>query len=64
MTTQQILQHFNNSTVYKFNGKLNELQEMQETNSNSYNYIIVSDVIYFVAAKQVSDSRVSILSGE
>jgi hypothetical protein len=64
MTTQQILEYFNNSTVYKFNGKLSELQEMQEANSNSYNYIIVSDVIYFVAANQVSDSRVSILSGE
>jgi len=64
MTSQEILQHFNNSTVYKFDGKLSELQEMQETNSNSYNYIIVGDDIYFVAAKQVSDSRVSILSGE
>ena len=64
MTTQQILEYFNNSTVYKFNGKLSELQEMQEANSNSYNYIVVGDDVYFVAAKQVSDSRVSILSGE
>jgi hypothetical protein len=64
MTTQEILEHFNNSTVYKFDGKLNELQEMQEANSNSYNYIVVRDVVYFVAADQVSDFRVSILSRE
>jgi hypothetical protein len=63
MTTQEILDYFSGSVVYLFNGNLSELQQLQEENSNSYNYVVSGGNIYYVAQKTVDDPRVSILQG-
>lgn len=63
MTTREILDYFSNTPVYKFNGNLSELQQLQEENSNSYNYVVSGGNIYYVAQKTVDDPRVSILQG-
>lgn len=64
MTNQEIINYFGGRTVYKYAGSLEELQHLQETANNSYNYLIVSDVIYFVANDPVTDSKAQVITGE
>jgi hypothetical protein len=64
MTNKEILDYFGNATVYKFNGTLQELKELQETNNNNYSYIIVSDMIYVNAQNPIEDTRATIFTGE
>ena len=64
MTNQEIINYFGNRTVYKYTGSLEELQQLQESTNNSYNYIIVSEVIYFVATDPVTDSKAQAITGE
>jgi hypothetical protein len=64
MTETEIINYFNQDTVYKFTGNLNELQELQTSTVNSYNYLIVKDVIFFVARNVVSDPRAVVITGE
>jgi hypothetical protein len=64
MNTQEILSYFGSNTVYKFNGTLQELKLLQETNNNSYNYLLVADVIYVIAQNPIMDNRATIFTGE
>ena len=64
MTKEQILNYFGDTTVYHYDGSLKELQELMESSGNSYNYIIVSNIIYFAAINPVVDSKAQILAGE
>lgn len=64
MTKEQVLSYFGNTTVYLYSGSLNELQQLQEATGNSYNYIIVSGIIYFAAINPVIDSKAQIVTGE
>jgi hypothetical protein len=64
MTETEIINYFSQDTVYKFNGNLNELHELQTSTVNSYNYLIVKDVIFFVARNAVSDPRAVVITGE
>lgn len=57
MTEQEVLNYYGDNVVYRFNGTLDELNELQRTTENSYNYLRVKDVIYFVAQNPVEDSR-------
>jgi hypothetical protein len=64
MTETEIINYFSQSTVYKFSGNLNELHELQTYTSNSYNYLFVKDVIFFVARNEVNDPRAVVITGE
>lgn len=64
MTNQEIIDYFGGRTVYKYAGSLDELQQLQEANNNSYNYLIVSEVIYFAATDPVTDSKAQVITGE
>lgn len=64
MTNQEILNYFGSKTVYKYSGTILELQQLQEATNNSYNYLIVSDIIYFVASDPVTDLKAQIFTGE
>jgi len=64
MTNQEIINYFGGRTVYRYTDSLEELQHLQETTNNSYNYLIVSDVIYFVANDPVTDSKAQEITGE
>lgn len=64
MNNEQIFTYFGHNTVYKYSGSLSELKEIQESTNNSFNYIIVSDVIYFVAIDPVLDSKAQLIMGE
>lgn len=65
MTNQEIIDYFDGShTVYKFTGKINELQQLQETQGVGFNYIRVQDEIYFVTQTPAADSRISIITGD
>jgi hypothetical protein len=64
MTNKEILDYFGNCTVYKFNGTLQELKELQESNNNNYSYLIVSDIIYVNAQTAIEDTRATIFTGE
>lgn len=63
MTNQEILNYFGNKTVYKYSGTVSELQQLQETTNNSYNYIVVLETIYFVANDPVTDPEAQIVTG-
>jgi hypothetical protein len=63
MTNQEIINYFGGRTVYNYSGSLQELQHLQETTYNSYNYLIVSDTIYFVATDPVADSKAQAITG-
>jgi hypothetical protein len=64
MTKQEILNYFGPSTVYQFNGTLQELAQLQESNNNSYNYLVVAEVIYVAAQNPIVDDRVTVFTGE
>jgi hypothetical protein len=64
MTSKEILEYFGNSTVYVFNGTLQELKQIQEADNNSYNYLLVADIIYFTAANPVTNNKAVIFTGE
>lgn len=64
MTKQEILNYFGNSTVYIFSGTLQELKQIQEADNNSYNYLVVAEIIYFTAANPVSNNKSAIFTGE
>jgi hypothetical protein len=64
MTNEEILNYFGPNTVYRFNGTLQELAQLQESNSNSYNYLIVAEVIYVAAQNPIADSRAIVFTGE
>lgn len=64
MTNEQIFSYFGGKTVYKYTGSISELQQFQESTNNSYNYLIVSDVIYFAANDPVVDSKAQVFTGE
>lgn len=64
MTKQEILNYFGSNTVYKFNGTLQELKLLQEANNNSYNYLLVAEVIYVTAQNPIVDNRATIFTGE
>lgn len=65
MTNNEILDYYNNvPNVYIFNGTLEELNDLQNLTSNSYNYIKVQDRIYFAAQNAVSDSRAVLITKE
>lgn len=64
MTNQEILNYFGNSNVYVFSGTLEELKQIQEADKNSYNYLVVSEVIYFTSANPVSNNKSAIFTGE
>jgi len=61
MTTQEIIDYFKRDQVYQFLGTLAELQQLQESTNNSYNYLIVFGTIYFIADLAVVDTRAVIL---
>jgi hypothetical protein len=61
MTTQEIINYFKRDQVYQFSGTLAELQQLQESTNNSYNYLIVFETIYFIADLAVDDTRAVIL---
>jgi hypothetical protein len=64
MNNEQIFSYFGNNNVYKYSGSLSELKESQESTNNGYNYIVVSDVIYFVAIDAVTDPKAQLIMGE
>jgi hypothetical protein len=64
MSNEQIFSYFGHNNVYKYSGSLSELKQIQESTNNSFNYIIVSDVIYFVAIDDVTDSKAQLIMGE
>lgn len=64
MTTTEILNYFAGNTVYSFSGTAQELQQLQITTNNSYNYIKVDNIIYFVAEHEVTDLRATKLTVE
>lgn len=64
MTNEEILNYFSNLTVYVFTGTLQELKELQESENNSYNYLIVKDTIYFTAEKSINNKNIVIFTGE
>lgn len=64
MTKTEILNYFVDRVVYQFNGTAQELQQLQTDTNNSYNYIKVDNIIYFVAEHEVADSRVTKLTLE
>lgn len=64
MTNEEILKYFATDLVYKFTGTVEELKELQQTTNNSYNYLIVADVIYVRAEKPIVSSKAAILTGE
>ncbi len=65
MTNQEILDYFN-TNVYTFNGSLAELDELQQSNNNSYTYLIVGGIIYFKSDSPLDgiDTRVELFVGE
>lgn len=57
MTHQQLIAHFGDRTIYRFDGAMEELNQLQTSTLNSYGYVISAEVIYFVAENPVTDSR-------
>jgi hypothetical protein len=57
MTNEQLTAHFGPRTVYRFDGTLAELADLQNNAGNSYNYIVSDGAIYYVADLPVIDSR-------
>lgn len=65
MTNNEILDYYNNvPNVYKFDGTLADLDNLQQSTSNGYNYIKVRDSIYFAAQNPVSDTRATLITKE
>lgn len=56
MTKTEILNYFAGNIVYQFNGTNQQLEQLQINTNNSYNYIKVDNIIYFVAEHEVTDS--------
>lgn len=57
MTLEQLTKHFGDQVIYRFDGTVDALTQMQHDEGSSFNYVISQDVIYFVADKPVTDSR-------
>jgi len=53
--------HFGEVVIYKFNGTLEELHVLMVAASSSYNYSIISDVIYFITLEPITGSNVEIV---
>lgn len=55
MTKQEILQHFSNRRVYRFDGSVEEMKLVLA--NTSFGYIIVSDIIYVCPNDAIDDIR-------
>lgn len=62
MTNEQLIAHFGNRTIYRFDGTADELNQLQTSTLNSYGYVIFNEIIYFVAENPVTDSRVTVVT--
>jgi hypothetical protein len=63
MTSQEIIDYFQGNPVYKFTGKMIELQQLQEECGGSFNCLIVHDIVYFTTQIPATDGRITIFSG-
>lgn len=65
MTNNEILEYYGNApNVYVFDGTLDELSELMESNQNSYNYVKVRDTIYFVSNNPVANPKAALITKE
>ncbi len=63
MTNQEIKDYFGQQSIYRFDGSLEDLKNLMESQSVSYNYIVDQYQVYFIAHGQISDSR-AVLIGD
>lgn len=62
MTNEQLIAHFGPRTIYRFDGTVDELEQLQTSTENSYGYVISQELIYFVAENPVTDSRATVVA--
>lgn len=55
MTEQEIKNYFGANIIYRWNGTLDELADFMNEAGISYNYIVVIDVIYFIAQSELAE---------
>jgi hypothetical protein len=61
MTPEKIIDYFGSTnTVYTFTGTAAQLQELHNANNISYNYIVVSDVVYFKADSAINNPNITV----